>query len=273
MIGKEDKLTHYLITIAFNGTSYNGWQSQPCGNTVQDHIVKLLRQLFKENIVINGSSRTDSGVHALGMCASFSVPAQPNIPQNNIQNFLNNSLPKTIVITNIKEVKSDFHARFAACAKTYSFVINKNSYANPFTADLSWHIPNFTYICEVCKALTYLEGDHDFSAFTVKRKEVDNTCRTIYKTEVVEFGNFICINITGSGFLYKMVRSIIGSIFKIGIGSHKPEELKRVLESKMRSEGSKTAPGNGLYLMKVYYKEDEWKSFELKNLPFIDLLN
>jgi len=260
----------YLIKIAYNGTTYNGWQSQPCGNTIQDYIKTSLERLFKTEIRLNGSSRTDAGVHAIGMFASFEVPASPIIPIDNIKHFLNHSLPKSILIKNIQEVNEKFHARYSACSKTYTYVINRSQNENPFLSNFTWHLPKFSNIIEVEKSLSFIEGYYDFSAFTVKRNNIDNAYRHIYKTEIIEIDDFVCINITGNGFLYKMVRSILGSLKEIGMNKYPAEELLRILNSKDRAQGSKTAPPTGLYLMDVYYEKDKWNDFDLTSLPFLN---
>ncbi len=264
-------MTNYKLNISYNGNEFEGWQSQPNKNTIQDKIIEVLEDLYQSNISLNGSGRTDAKVHAKGMVANFQINEKmPKIPPDNIKNILNSKLPKSIRINSNKIVDNDFHARFSALGKTYSYVISKHKKFNPFLEQFVWHIPEFDNICEVRKALQYLEGEHDFSSFTVKRSNIDNAIRTIYKTDIVEFNDFICINFSGNGFLYKMIRSIMGSIKNIGIQKQNAEFIKDILDKKNRSYGEKTAPPNGLFLMEVYYNnKNDWQSFELKNLPFL----
>jgi tRNA pseudouridine38-40 synthase len=259
----------FLMEIAFDGTEFHGWQYQPNGLAVQEVIETKLRGLFGgADIKLFGAGRTDAGVHALGFAAHFSAPESPYIPDWKIHKALNRLLPPLIRIVSFSRVDDpDFHARFSAAGKTYVYVIN-NGAVSPFTARYSWHLPNCDRVDEMRRALSFLEGTHDFSSFTVERKNIDSAVRTIFKTDVVVFGPYICLVFTGDGFLYKMIRSVTGLIAPVGLGSRTPESVKTVLEAKDRCKAENTSPPNGLFLMKVYYKTDEWKNFRLEKPPF-----
>ena len=218
---------------------------------------------------IHASGRTDAGVHAVGQTVTFDPPDAPHIPPANLQIALNNSLPLAIRIKDAKFATTpDLHARYSAKGKAYTYIIN-NDKQTPFNARYSWHQIQCKNICEIRKSAAVLEGEHDFSAFTTSRKKIDNAIRTIHKIEIQEFNNFIAITCIGSGFLYKMVRNIAGLLASAGNGEVDATFTEKILENKIRADAPKAAPPNGLFLMEVFYKNNEWQKFVLKELPFI----
>lgn len=261
-------LRNFRMELSFDGSGFHGWQIQPNGISVQELVQGKISTLFGNYPVkLHGSSRTDAGVHALGFAASFKAPESPYIPDWKIKRALNKLLPRDVRILDVNYADDDFHARFSALAKAYTYVINTGD-ESPFSAKWSWHVPGCRNIENIKKAASFLPGTHDFSAFTVSRSEIDDPVRTIYRIDTESFGNFICITFLGDGFLYKMVRSIMGSLLKAGTEMLPPESLKELLDSKNRSLGAPTAPPHGLFLVKVFYKK-EWKDFHIEKPPFL----
>ncbi len=264
----SDSSFRYLLEVAYDGTDFCGWQVQPNGTSVQQVLEFNLSRIYADmRIDTESSGRTDAGVHALAQAVTFTPPLRPLIDQDKLFRSLNRMLPRTIRIVSIRKVPRDFHARFSALAKTYTYVINTGP-STPFVERWSWNLRSFTKIREVRAAMKMLEGVHDFSAFTVDRKEIGDAVRTLFSAKLKRFGPIICLTFTGDGFLYKMIRSIVGTIAFVGEGRIPPEETGRILESRDRSEAYDTAPAQGLFLMKVYYRKGEWRRFRLERPPF-----
>lgn len=259
-----------FFTVSYDGTDYAGWQFQPDNISVQQYIESKLEELYvNQPIRIHASGRTDSGVHSIGQTVTFDTPEFPHIPVENLQLALNNVLPSSIRIEDIKVADDpNFHARYSAKGKAYTYIINTSD-ETPFKTRYSWHQPNCNRLCEMRKSAEILIGEHDFSAFTTNRKKVGNAVRTIHDIDIKEFDDYIAITCYGSGFLYKMVRNIAGLLAEVGSGKIDKNFTKEILESKNRSLGPKSAPPNGLFLMKVFYNEDDWKKFKVTKIPFI----
>ena len=256
------------MELAYDGTAYHGWQRQPNGITVQEVVEERLCKLFGgKQIRIQGSSRTDSGVHALGLVASCKLPEHPLIPTWKVHKALNRLLPPDIRIRSIEEMPENFNARFSAHAKSYVYVVNTGD-INPFTNRYSWLLDDMTDIEALRKAIKYLEGEHDFSTFTVDRGSIDDPVRLILQTDVTTFGPLICMRFIGTGFLYKMVRSMVGALVFVGRGKLPPEAIKKMLEAKNRLACKDTAPAKGLFLKKVYYNPEEWRTDRVDSPPF-----
>jgi len=257
-----------FFKVAYDGTDFSGWQVQPGRLTVQGEIERVLAQLFvNQPIRIHSSGRTDAGVHAMGQSVTCDLPDAPVIPPVNIKKALNHSLPCSIRILECRFVDDDFHARFSAVGKSYSYIINRNL-ETPFTARYSWHQPLLRDLSSMTEACGVLTGTHDFAAFTTSRKDMDDTIRTIYKIDVEESGDFLSISFTGSGFLYKMVRNLTGLLVLIGQGLYSKDSVESILLSKTRSAAPKGAPPHGLFLMDVYYGKAELEDFKFDLLPF-----
>lgn len=259
-----------FFKVAYDGTDYGGWQIQPDNISIQQLIESRLEQLYvNQPIRIHASGRTDAGVHAVAQSVTFDSPEAPHIPPENLQTALNNSLPGAIRIKGAKFAEiPDFHARYSAKGKAYSYVINRGE-QTPFNSRYCWYLPDCKDVCEIRKTATMLEGEHDFSAFTTSRKEIDSAVRTIYRIDIQEFDDFIAITCVGSGFLYKMVRNIAGLLAMAGNGEVNAKFAAELLAGKDRSVAPKSAPPNGLFLMEVFYEENAWKNFKLTKLPFV----
>lgn len=241
------------MIIEFDGTNYCGWQTQENGPTVQEAIEKALFKLTEEKIVVNGSGRTDSGVHARGMVANFYTNCR--IPGDRIAFALNCILPDDISIKSTEDTSMLFHARFDAKGKHYRYWIRNSRYPSAYDRHHSWWI---TY-CEklqvekMREAAAHFVGTHDFSSCMAAGSKVTDAVRTIYSIEIHEEGEDLYIDFKGNGFLYNMVRIITGNLVYCGVGRFKPEEIPVILEKKDRKLGGITAPPEGLHLMEVYY--------------------
>ena len=239
------------LTIAYDGTNYCGWQVQPNGITVEEVINKALSKMTGEEILVIGASRTDSGVHAMGNVAVFDT--NTTIPPEKIGIALNQRLPEDIVITKSEEVPLDFHPRYCDCSKTYEYHIINTRIPVPTKRFTSYFVSYELDIDKMREAASYLVGEHDFVSFCNVRTDVENTVRTITALDILTNGNEITIRITGNGFLYNMVRIIVGTLIRVGRGFYEPEKVKEILEAKNRKAAGVTAPAHGLMLMEINY--------------------
>ena len=257
-----------FFEVAYDGTDFSGWQVQPDKMSVQQRIEDRLSELYvNQPIRIHASGRTDSGVHAMAQAVTFDPPDRPGIPPENLKIALNNSLPDSIAIRDAKLAETpDFHARYSAVGKAYTYVINRGEHL-PFNARYTWHLPECTDICEIRKAADVFTGEHDFSSFTNARNNIENAVRTIYRIDIDEFGDLLCLTFVGSGFLYKMVRALVGAVVLAGSGKFNSAKCAELLAAKNRSLGPRSAPPNGLFLMKVFYNEESLQKWKLKAVP------
>ena len=234
------------LTVAYDGTNYHGWQYQPGSPTIEGELNKHLSELFKEEIIVIGASRTDSGVHALCNVAVFDTEAR--IPAERVAYALNQRLPEDIVIRKSEEVAADFHPRKQATRKTYEYKILNEEFANPVERLYA----HFTYVPldekKMQEAANYLIGEHDFASFCAAGSTAETTVRIIYDITVERIGTMISIKVTGNGFLYNMVRIIAGTLMEVGKGRFTPEYVKDILETKDRTKAGPTAPAKGLML-------------------------
>ena len=239
------------LTIAYDGTNYCGWQIQPNGITVEEVLNKTISKLMGETIVVIGASRTDSGVHAMGNVAVFDT--ETTIPAEKIAVALNQRLPDDIVITKSEEVTADFHPRYCDCSKTYEYNIINTRIPIPTKRLTNYFVSYNLNIEHMRQAASYLVGEHDFASFCNVRTDVESTVRTIYTLDILTNGNESTIRITGNGFLYNMVRIIVGTLIRVGRGFYEPEKVKEILEARDRKAAGVTAPAHGLMLMEINY--------------------
>lgn len=218
------------LTIAYDGTNYCGWQVQPNGITVEEVINKALCKLTGEDIAVIGASRTDSGVHALGNVAVFD--SATSIPPERIAMALNQRLPDDIVIVKSEEVAPDFHPRYCDCEKTYEYHIINTRMPIPTKRLTNYFVSYDLDVERMQQAADYLVGEHDFVSFCNVRTQVEDTVRTVTELEVLREGEEITIRISGNGFLYNMVRIIVGTLVRVGRGFYTPEKVKEILEAK-----------------------------------------
>lgn len=240
------------LIVAYDGTNYCGWQVQPNGITIEEVLNKALRRLTGEDILVIGASRTDSGVHAMGNVAVFDT--ETTIPPEKIAVALNQRLPEDIVIVKSEEVAADFHPRYCDCSKTYEYHIINTRIPVPTKRLTNYFVSYVLDIEKMREAASYLVGEHDFVSFCNVRTDVENTVRTISTLDILTNGDEITIRITGNGFLYNMVRIIVGTLIRVGRGFYEPEKVKEILEAKDRKAAGVTAPAHGLMLMEIKYE-------------------
>ena len=256
-----------LIEVAYDGTSYCGWQIQPNGMTVEEKLNQVLSQFLSEEIKVIGASRTDSGVHALGNAAVFDT--RSGIPPEKICYALNSKLPDDIRIRSSRQVPPDFHPRFCRSVKTYEYHIQNVRIPIP-TERL--HTCLVTYPLDVEKmreGARFLVGEHDFQSFCAAGTSAKTTVRTILSIEIetlsyhtgglkTEHGRMddqkIILRVKGEGFLYNMVRIIAGTLIKTGLGVYPPDHVRTILEARDRNMAGETAPAKGLFLKKIEFE-------------------
>ncbi len=239
------------VMMAFCGTAYHGYQIQDNAYTIQEEVEKRASVICNEKITIAGCSRTDSGVHANNYC--FSMMTNSNIPCKNFVRAMNTKLPPDISILSCEEVPMDFHARFSCVAKEYVYKIYNSESKNPFEEHLSYHYRRPLDIELIRKAASHFVGTHDFGSFCSNYKEIDNSTRTIYSILIEKRGNNVEILVKGDGFLYNMIRILVGTLLAVNEGHIKISDLDRIMEAKDRTLAGKTAQAHGLYLNKIYY--------------------
>lgn len=242
-----------MLTVAYDGTDYNGWQVQPNGVTIEGQLNKALSELLKEEITVIGASRTDAGVHALCNIAVFDT--ETRIAPEKIAPALNARLPEDIRIQNSKQVPIDFHPRHCNTRKTYEYRIYMGKYENPIGRQYAHFVYAPLNVEKMQQAAQYLLGEHDFKSFCVAKAQVLTTVRTIYDVTVKKEGNYLTIRVCGSGFLFNMVRIIVGTLLEIGRGNMEPEQMQEILEAKDRQKAGPTAPARGLTLVEFEFVE------------------
>ncbi|WP_411827637.1 tRNA pseudouridine(38-40) synthase TruA [Luteolibacter sp. AS25] len=247
------------LTIAYDGRPYLGWQSQTGGNTVQDLINGALAEVAKEPIRIQGSGRTDTGVHALGQIAHFDPPAGSSMNPYNWVPALNTKLPATIRIMECEEVSADFHSRFSAAGKKYFYDVCTDPVLPPLKSGLAWHLPRLLDADVLQQALRLFEGRHDFHAFAAYRgneQEDTDYVREVFSAELETLADGYRLKFHGDGFLYKMVRMLAGSSIKAAQGRLRLDDLERLLdqpEGLPHGKAPLCAPPDGLFLEQVIY--------------------
>lgn len=239
----------YLMTFSYNGNYFNGYQRQTNKKTVQGCIEKVLRDLTKEEITINASSRTDCLVHAINQKAHFD--SNMKISVTNLKKHLNNNLNNEIYIKNIEQVPSNFHARYSVKSKVYKYYINVGT-LNIFQKDYIYQYCEKLDIKKMKKASKYLIGKHDYRAFVTASRKIENCVREITKIDFKKSKDIIEISFYGSGFLRYMIRNIVSILIKIGSNKMDVLEMKKILDSKTKCNIKPSFAG-GLYLCDVYY--------------------
>ena len=257
---------NFLLTIEYDGSGFSGWQRQPDVRTAQGELEAVLSHVMGKPIQVNGTSRTDAGVHALGQQASFS--GEFGIPTDRIQTAVNNLLAGKgggygklgrvgdMRIVKVEEKPAEFHARFDSLGKRYRYIIGNGPDVDIFRRNYAYQITDPLDEAAMQEAALHIMGTHDFACFQASGgNERETTVRTIYSLTVKRQGNDVVLEVTGDGFLYNMVRIITGTLVEVGLGKRKPEELAAVIESCDRRKAGHTAPAEGLYLVEVFYDE------------------
>lgn len=261
-------MPHWKLTIAYDGTAYHGWQIQPGLPTIQGVLAEAIRHITGEQVLPQGSGRTDTGVHAVGQVASFSL--QSPIPGSNLQRALNNLLPASIRILCIEDVVPTFHARHSAGRKTYEYRISTHAICPPTLAPFVWNCTWPLDLARMQEAAQHLLGAHDFSSFaatspdlatrTTENMEDDvpqtqekSAVRTIFASDWHREAELLIYRVTGSGFLHHMVRNLVGTLVDVGRGRTLPNALPGILAARSRPAAGPTAPPQGLFLLQVDY--------------------
>jgi tRNA pseudouridine38-40 synthase len=246
------KVRHFKLTVAYDGAAYGGWQLQPNALTVQEVLEKALAKIAGCPVRVHGSGRTDAGVHARGQVAncSFATRLAPSV----LCRALNANLAEDVRIVRAQEVDARFHARFSAKGKEYRYQIDCSAAANPFLRAYALHHPRPLDLAVMWRAAKVLKGRHDFSALSAHPfRPVENPVRTISKLAISERDRLLTVSVVANGFLYKMVRSIVGALVKVGEGRLTVEQLRKVINARKRTAIIETAPAHGLFLWKVFY--------------------
>ncbi|MCX7927511.1 MAG: tRNA pseudouridine(38-40) synthase TruA [Candidatus Omnitrophica bacterium] len=241
------------LTIQYDGTNYHGWQAQKnTSYTIQTIIEKNLRRILRHKVKLIAAGRTDSGVHALMQVAHFKTNS--GIDLKKLKLGINSLLPDDIKIAKIEQVSADFHSRYQVKEKTYRYVILNRDYPCVFMRNFEYFYPFPLDIRKMKKAARFLIGRHDFSSFcSNNKKNVRSKHRQIKKINIKRKDSRIYIDITGSGFLYTMVRSIVGTLIEVGRGKILPGQIQHILEKRNRCLAGPTAPAKGLCLLRIDY--------------------
>jgi len=245
------------LTVAYDGTDFSGWQVQPEAATIQGVLSSAIGRITGENVLPQGSGRTDAGVHALGQVASFLTESV--IPAANFQRALNDVLPPAIRILQVEEAAPEFHARKSAQAKTYRYRIYRGDVCPPFLARYVWHYPYPLLEEAMAEAAVLVEGEHDFTSFAavdpergLEGREVSNV-RTIFSSRLQRDGEELIYTVRGRGFLHHMVRNLVGTFILVGKGTLRSSDIPRIMRARERSAAGATAPASGLCLVNVEY--------------------
>lgn len=242
----------HKITIAYDGTPFKGWQRQGKEPTVQLAIEDALAECWGRRITLHGAGRTDTGVHALAQVAHFEAPGK--LPPATLVKALNSHLPPAVRITEARWMPPSFHSRFSATGKQYLYRVFNEPTFSPFEVHRAWHIPRRLNLAAIHQSTRCLIGQHDFASFTSNPgyKRI-TTVRIIRSISIRREGPVVLIRFRGSGFLYRMVRNLMGAFAKVGTGRFHPDEIRRILEARQRQAAPNTAPACGLYLSRVFY--------------------
>ena len=239
------------FTMAYDGTNYHGFQIQKEDITIEKVLKDGVFKLTGEDVDIIGCGRTDAGVHAI--CYTFNFKTNSTIPCDKFPIALNTVTPDDISILTCTEVDLNFHSRFSALNKTYKYIISTAKIKNPFYNRFAYHYKIPLNVEKMFEAKKYIEGTHDFKCFMAQGSPIIDTVRTIYNIEITVKGEFIEIEVCGNGFLYNMVRIIVGTLLNVGNGKLEPYDIQNIILNKNRELAGMTVPAHGLFLKEVVY--------------------
>lgn len=246
-------LQRLKLIVSYDGSGFAGWQSQSRGDTIQDAIERAAAKICGCRIAVHGAGRTDAGVHALGQCAHMDVPAM-KLPSHRWPSALNAHLPPKIRIEKMTRVPATFHARFSARGKTYRYRILTTPVLSPFEIGRAWHLRSELESARLEEAGALFLGKHDFAGFAANRgRPAKETVRTIERIEVRSRTGLVRIDVSGDGFLYKMVRLMVGAMVRCALGKEEVENVRRQLRDPTFRGARFVAPAEGLYLLRVRY--------------------
>ncbi len=258
----------FKLVIAYDGTNYSGWQVQQKGVGVQQRIEEALAKLFPGAGRIHSSSRTDSGVHALGMVAHTEIPkSQFRMPVAKLALAINAHLPEDVRVVSASRCRAGFHARFDASGKQYRYFVWNHTAMNPLLRHQAWQVPRQLRLPAMRAAAKHFVGRHDFKSLAATHNyDVGPTVRTLTRCDIKRNGPLLTIIIEGDGFLYKMCRGIVGTLVQVGQGKISADEIRHILEKKDRRVAGMTAPACGLVLWRVYYRRGSKRHTETEEV-------
>jgi tRNA pseudouridine38-40 synthase len=260
------------IVLAYDGTDFCGWQVQPDAQSIQGVLSHAIGRVTTENVLPQGSGRTDAGVHALAQVATFTL--ESSIPAENLLKALNDVLPASIRVLEVTEKPPSFHARKSAQAKTYRYRIFRSAICSPFLSRYVWHYPYPLNTEAMARAAAFVIGEHDFTSFaavdpertSLDRSSLDRSSfglstdarfesnvRKVFDSAWTQEDDELIYTVRGSGFLHHMVRNLVGTFLRVGKGTLQPEDIGRILQERNRSAAGATAPASGLFLVSVEY--------------------
>ncbi|MCX6350124.1 MAG: tRNA pseudouridine(38-40) synthase TruA [Candidatus Aureabacteria bacterium] len=239
------------LTLEYDGTRYAGWQLQAKGETVQGKVEEALERLLQKKVRVHGAGRTDAGAHALGQVAHFQTSSI--LPLRNIRDGTNSYLPPDIAVLKAEEASTSFHARYSAKGKIYRYFVVVRPVRAALLHDRAWRVEGPLNMAAMRRAAKALHGRHDFSAFTAAGSSVKEKTRTLKRIAISRKGVRVEFELEADGFLYKMVRNIVGTLILVGQGKMAPAEVGTILASGARTHAGPPAPAKGLYLVKVSY--------------------
>lgn len=250
-------MRYLKLTLEYDGSEFCGWQKQTGSGlrTVQGVLEEALWRLTGERIATCGAGRTDAGVHALGQVVSFATSA--TIPASRFPAALNGLLPPDVVVKGCEEVDASFHARYSAVAKEYRYLIWNERLPSALWRRYSHHVNLPLDEAAMQDAARHLQGRHDFTAFSATGSSARTAVRNVISLDVARHGSWIVIAVMADGFLYKMVRLMAGTLVAVGLGKYRPRDVLDILESRARGKGGPALPPQGLYLVRIYYSEEE----------------
>ena len=241
------------LIVSYDGTNYVGWQLQDNGVSVQQRLNEAALAITGEQIQLHGSGRTDSGVHARAQVAHFDTNAR--MPADKFAIALNMRLPRDIRVLYSEEAPEDFHARFSAKNKTYRYTVQTGLHADVFTRTTALHVHTNVDVSRMQRAAQDALGEHDFQAFMSVGSKLTSTVRTITKSEWIQHGAYLTYEVGANGFLYNMVRILVGTMLEIGGGKLPEDTIARAVTSGLRDDAGPTAPPHGLCLQRVQYED------------------
>ena len=245
-------MRNVLMSLCYDGTNYHGWQVQKNAVTVQEVFQGALARLLGEDVDIKGCSRTDAGVHANMYCVSAKIDSK--IPCDRLKMALNRFLPRDIAVTGAVEVPLDFHARYSCSGKEYVYKIWNEPVRNPFWHGRAFHYWYHLDVEKLDSAAKNFIGTHDFTSFcTLDKRNPENMVRTVKAFSVERNGGLVEMRVTADGFLYNMVRIMVGTLLRVAMGRIEPQEIPDIISEKDRAKAGPTAVAHGLYLNRVFY--------------------
>ncbi len=250
--------------IEYDGSDFHGSQYHPTVRTVQGELNKALEKIFKKSLKTDMAGRTDAGVHANYQVFSFDR-VNPRMSEKNVKDALNTVLPEDMHVRDVWFTKNNFSPRSAAIKRIYQYFIYNSRENDIFLRKRAWWFPYSLDLGEMRKAARYLEGIHDFTSFVSKDKnDTRSPIRHVYRIRILKISRFVMIRVEGKSYLKRMVRNVVGTLVKVGVGTWKPSYVKELLEMRDRSKAGATAPAHGLYLYKVLFAEEFSKERSLE---------